>query len=92
MDTERVSPEAAQGPIISCWLIQRLRPEGLPMCCGSCHEEEYDFNYDLCAVENPFTGKSGEHLGGVCCIVSYYLEHNPLTKEEWERLDGWYKF
>ena len=94
MDTERVSLEAAQGPIISCWQIHQMRPDeaSFPACCISCHDEYEELGMDMCAVDDPVSEKIGNHLGGVCCSVSVYLKEKPLTKEEWERLDGWYKF
>jgi hypothetical protein len=56
-----------------------------PVCCESCHTDDEEFGYDLCAVDGP-DGSIGEHTGGVCCRMSMQLDDKPLTVEEWEKL------
>ena len=70
---------------VDCWELRRVRPEGVPDCCSSCHEDDEDGYSDLCSVEDP-NGGYGEHSGGVCCAVSGYIRTHPLTQEEWDKL------
>ena len=71
---------------INCWKIRQLRPaETFPDCCESCHTDDEEFGYDLCAVDDP-DGHCGNHSGGVCFTMSLYLEEHPLTRDEWDRL------
>lgn len=71
---------------LSCYVIAEVRPDAKGVdCCTSCHSDHDECGYDLCAVDGP-DGSVGEHSGGVCCTMSRYLELQPLTAEEWERL------
>lgn len=73
---------------LSCYRIAQIRPEVNSIgCCGSCHVDDEELGYDLCAVDSP-DGHIGNHSGGVCCSISIYLEKSPLTEEEWKRLEA----
>ena len=71
---------------ISCEMIRDMRPDSiLPMCCSSCHDDEDELGLDMCSVEGPGF-ELGEHTGGVCCNIANYLEANPLTEKEVEKI------
>lgn len=80
-------PRIGKSMYVSCWKIRQLRPaEEIPACCESCHLDDEEFGYDLCAVDDP-EGHCGNHSGGVCCTVSLYLDKYPLTQKEWDHLE-----
>lgn len=49
--------------------------DGFPGCCGSCHTDNEEYDYELCEAEIPIPGGTEDDVirCQVCCHVSNWI-------------------